>query len=491
MGIIINQSIRNAVISYSGIILGFISTVILFPHILGAERFGLTRTLIAIMTICVQLVNVGIPNSIIKFFPALSDKTKNPPGLYWIFIIPPLIGFIIYGIIFLFLKDFILGLYVDSSLLTNYYHFIIPLVFSLAAFGILNSFLTASLDTVFASFLRDVLIRVVVIIDLILFYFEIINFDQFVLIFVLNYSLQYILLFIYALKKRYINFRPSRKPIDKLARKDISQYSFFAFFSGFTMILVGNIDLIMVDIFKGLEQTGVYAVALYVGAIISIPRRSIAKISFPIISNSFKKNDFDNIRNIYTQSSLNQLLVGLLIYIGILSNLENLYSLLPNTFADGATVIIIIGLANLFDISTGANGQIIISSQYYKFDFIASLILMITSIILNLLLIPIYGLTGAAIATASSIFIYNAIKMVFVWMKFKMHPFKWSTLAIITLGISILFLISLVPMLFNNYIDIVLRSSLITLTYMAFVWVFNLSDEINSTIKRLIARIGL
>ena len=488
MGIIINQSIRNAIISYSGIIIGFISTIILFPFILGAERFGLTRTLIAIMTICVQLVNLGIPNSIIKFFPFLAEKTKNPQGLFWLFIIPPSIGLFVFVLIFLGFKDTVLGFYSDSSLLTDYYYFIIPLVFSVAAFGLLNSFIKASFNTVFASFLQEILLRLIVIADLILFYFGLVSFDQFIIIFVLNYTLQYIILFAYALQKGYLNFSPSKKPFDKTARKNISQYSFFAFFSGFTTILVGNIDLIMVDIFEGLEKTGVYAVALYVGAVISIPRRSISKISFPVISRSFKENDLNNIDDVYKKSSLNQLLIGLLIYIGVIANTDNLYALLPEVFAEGSIVIIIIGLANLFDVATGANGQIIISSKYYKFDFISSSILMIVSIILNAILIPVYGLTGAAIATASSIGIYNIIKMIYVWAKFGMQPFAWKTLGVIALGISVLYISTFLPQLSNIYFDVVIRSLLMAVLYMGSVWVFNLSEEINSVIKGVVKR---
>ncbi|HBZ37436.1 MAG TPA: hypothetical protein DEO59_02805, partial [Balneola sp.] len=307
--------------------------------------------------------------------------------------------------------------------------------------------------------------------------------------FVLNYTLQYIILFVYALQKGYLNFSPSKKPFDKTARKNITQYSFFAFFSGFTTILVGNIDLIMVDIFEGLEKTGVYAVALYVGAVISIPRRSISKISFPVISRSFKENDLNNIDDVYKKSSLNQLLIGLLIYIGVLANIDNLYALLPEVFAEGSIVIMIIGLANLFDVSTGANGQIIISSKYYKFDFISSSILMIVSIILNAILIPLYGLTGAAIATASSIGIYNIIKMIYVWVKFDMQPFGSRTLGVIALGISVFYISTLLPQLSNIYFDVVIRSIVMALLYLGSVWFFNLSEEINGIIKGVVKRI--
>ncbi len=489
MGIIINQSLRNAGISYIGIGLGFISSILLFPNILDTEKFGLTRSLLAISIISVQLVNLGLPNALIKFFPDLSEKDNRSEGLLWVFMIPPLVGFIVFCLVLLVFQNEVLSLYSSSSLLSEYYFYILPLVAFLASFALLNSFVKASLNTVFASFLQDIFLRLIIILDLGLYFFELISFDGFMLIFVGNYGLQYILLLLYALKNKYLCFSLTLSPFTPSKIKELSRYSVFAFFSGFTMILVGNIDLLMVDVFKGLEQTGIYAVALYVGAVIAIPKRTITKISFPIIAKSFKENDLANISNIYKQSSLNQFLIGILIYIGVLANMDNLYSMLPDTFEKGSIVIIIIGLANLFDMITGANGQIIISSKYYKFDFIASFILMTSAIILNLILIPEYGIAGAATATASSIFLFNFVKVIYVWIKFNMQPFSLNTLGIIVLGLSVLYLSSFLPKLSSIYLDIPVRSLLMATLYLGSVWFFNLSDEVNTLMKNFFIKL--
>ena len=149
------------------------------------------------------------------------------------------------------------------------------------------------------------------------------------------------------------------------------------------MILVNNIDLIMVDMFEGLQNAGIYALAMYMGTVITVPRKSLAKIIHPILTKSFNENNLVESKRIYTQSSINQLLFSLIIYIGILTNLDDLYRLLPNEFSEGKPVIAILGLAYLFDLATGSNGQIIITSKYFRFDFISSLVLMIAAVLLN------------------------------------------------------------------------------------------------------------
>ena len=48
MGIIEKQSVRNLILIYFGVALGFISTLYLFPFILTTQEYGLTRILLSI-----------------------------------------------------------------------------------------------------------------------------------------------------------------------------------------------------------------------------------------------------------------------------------------------------------------------------------------------------------------------------------------------------------------------------------------------------------
>ncbi|MDZ7690389.1 MAG: polysaccharide biosynthesis C-terminal domain-containing protein [Balneolaceae bacterium] len=97
-------------------------------------------------------------------------------------------------------------------------------------------------------------------------------------------------------------------------------------------------------------------------------------------------------------------------------------------------VIIIIGVAKLIDMATGVNGQIILHSKHYRFDLYTMIFLVILTVATNYLLIPIYGILGAAIATALSILVYNLIKCIFVWITFSMQPFHWSSLAVLAIA---------------------------------------------------------
>ncbi len=445
--------------------------------------------MLAVMFIGSQLISLGLSSTIVKYFPFLSKKTENPKGLFLTFCIPVLLAFFAFTTAFLLLNQPILSLYSDTVLMTRYYYYILPLILFSALFGMLKSFISAMLDTVFASFLQEVLLRIIVIADLVLFYFEVIGFSGFVIIFVLNYGFQFLVLAAYGFQRNYLQLSFSTDFITKSIIKKITTFSTYSLLGGVTMMIVGNIDMLMLSALEGLSETGIYAIAFYVGSVISIPRKAISKISLPLIAQSFEKKEHFEISKLYKQTSLNQFLFGFLLFIGVWANMENLYQMLPEEYATGSLVILIIGVANLFDMVTGANSEIIISSPFYRFGLYFSFFLVGLTITLNLLLIPIYGIVGAAFATACALFIYNLAKLIFVWNKLSIQPFSWKIMGVLLNGILVLSLSFYLPQFDNIYIDIGIRSTLITIFYSVIIWTFNLSSEFKEAVKGILTKI--
>jgi len=440
--------------------------------------------MLAFMLVGVQFVLLGGANALIRFFPELSKKTGQPKSIFFFFLLPVLTGFGLFSAFFLLFQEQVIAFYNNDTLFSEYAVYALPLILFMALFTILDSYIKAALDTVFASFLLEVALRLIVFAGLLLFGLDLISFHTFIIIFVSNYGLQFLILGIYAVKKNLLTFSFPKELISKSLIKRIGSYGAFSFMSGLTIMLVGNIDVIMLGGLTDLAQTGIYAIAFYVGSVIAVPKKAVQKISFPVITNSFEENDLDNIAAIYRKSALNQLIFGLLIYIGVWANLDNLFSMLPQSYAAGASAILIIGAANLFDLATGTNGQIIFASRHYRFDLVATIFLVILAVILNFIFIPKFGITGAAIATASSIFLYNLIKLMYVWHKFAMQPFSMKIPVLVLTGALVLYVITFLPPFDFVYLDIMIRSGIITLLYMLAVLFFNLSEDITNLIKQ-------
>jgi len=485
LGVIKQQSIVNTFITYIGIVLGFISTIYLYPNFLEPDQYGLTRLLLSVSFVFTQFAHLGMNNTAIRFFPYFEDENNDHNGFLFLVLVVPITGFILFlGVIFFF-DDLLISYYDTSTYFGDYYLLLIPIVFGLLYFEVINSYVRARLHSVPGSVISEVILRVITILLLVLFWYEWITFEQFMIAFACSYIVQPLLLLLFLFVKGELFLKPNFAYLKTTLVKRMANYGLFAVLGGMTTLIVNNIDIIMLGSLAGLTETGVYAIAFYIGSVIIVPQRSLGKIAPSVVAKHLKEKNYEEIERIYKSSSINQMVPGLLIFIGVVANLHNLNDILPDAYASASPVIIIIGLSKLIDMTAGINGAIILNSKYYRFDLISMIILIIFSISLNYWLIPILGMTGAAIATATSLFLYNLIKGIYVWIKFKMQPFSSKILVLIGFS-SILLFGSLQTAYFDNtYLDIFIRSVAITLIYSFGVLSLNISHEVNSIWKDL------
>ena len=107
------------------------------------------------------------------------------------------------------------------------------------------------------------------------------------------------------------------------------------------------------------------------------------------------------------------------------------------------------------------------------------LMLVFFTIVLNMIFIPLYGITGSAIATLLSITIYSVAKLMFVVKRMHLYPFTIQTIysILITAILFVLFYFWQFP--FHPIISIGLKSILVTVLYVYLNYKFVISIEIN------------
>ena len=101
MGIIEKQATQNALYSYLGAILGFIS-VLWLSHSLSTDENGLIRILISISTLLAQFSSLGFSAVTTRLFPYFRNKDKGHHGFLFYAIIVSLVGFLLCWIVFIF-----------------------------------------------------------------------------------------------------------------------------------------------------------------------------------------------------------------------------------------------------------------------------------------------------------------------------------------------------------------------------------------------------
>ncbi len=486
MGIIVRQSIFNSIITYIGIGLGFILTVLLYPHILDPEQYGLTRVLISASLIFSQFAHLGFQNLVLRYYPFFKEASeKNHGFLFWVITVP-LVGFALFSILFFLFDDLLVKFYSDRSpLFVSYYLWILPLTLFILYFEVLNNYLRSLRDSTTGSFVNEVSQRLFAILFLGLYFFEWITFPQFVLLFVVSYASQPLLILVQIFRKGEFQIRPNFEILRKPLVRGMANYSLYSLLGGLTTVLVWNVDILMLGSMAGLESTAIYAIAFYIGSVIAVPQRSIEKIAGPLISDFIKKKDWKGVGEIYVKTSLNQLLLGLLIFGLIWSAIDELFMLLPEVYSAGKWVVFIIAIGKLIEVGSGANSVILLNSKHYRVSFYTNIILVLITVAANYILIPMYGIEGAAIASALALFVYNCVKYLYIRFKIGLGLFKLNTLIVLVLGVAALYISSDLQPFSNFWIDTPLRMILFLTLFLFPALYFKLSPDLNKLISNL------
>ena len=490
MNRILKQSFWSTIIIYIGVVLGFINSIFLFPKFLSPDQIGLIRQIISASTILIPLTTFGVGASYIKFYP-IFKKNKNEKNEYFTFYF--LIISISYLLIFSilnFLFNDIKNLFTEKSeLLFQYFDILLLILLFMSFTSLFEAFLRSRYNTIMNNYVNGVSNRLLTSISIIIFSYGLISFNDLIFLQPLIYFIGLLIIIFYSYKiEKFtinLNFQNIKESFNK-----IINFNAYSFLGAFSTMLVLNVDVLMVTSILGLTETGIYTTAFYIGMIIEIPRRAISQISTPYISENLKNNNYSKIEKNYRDVSLHQSMIGVIFLVLILINLDNIYNIIPNTekFISGKNVVYIIGISKLIIMSFSYNSELISLSKYYRFTVITILSLALLTIILNVLLIPLYGMEGAAIASLISITIFNIIKFLYIKLKMKISPFSIDTFKIILIGIFIYYFSSFIPQFENIYLDIILKSIITISFYISILYSLRISPAFNKMMKKVIGK---
>ena len=250
-----------------------------------------------------------------------------------------------------------------------------------------------------------------------------------------------------------------------------------------------DIDKTMLNQYIEIEKIAYYTVAGFMATVIAVPSRAMHQITYPITAKLMTQGKHEELNDLYKKTSITLQIVGGLVFVGILVNLNQVYLLLPGNYKEGVFVVFVLGFSKYFDLILGNNNAIIFNSKYYRAVLFLGLLLGFLAITLNAIFIPLYYIKGAAIATLISITLYSIAKLLFVVLRMNLYPFTVNTIYAFVIGSVCFFLFYFWDFSFHPIVNIGLKSVLVSLVYVGLVYKFNLSKEINTVIEKLLKRI--
>ena len=485
MGIVLNQSLKNTIITYIGFAIGGISTIFLFPSILGKTYYGLSNYILSCANVIMPLFAIGMQNTLVKFYSQC--KTEKEQNQFLSFsVLFPLVLTIPLLLLGLFFYDEISLFVTKKNPIVKEFIYLIPFIgLCMAYFEIFYAWARVHMHSVFGNFIKEVGLRLFSLVALVGMYLGWITAIEFIYLTAGIYFVALLITMLYAFRVKKPDFQLSI-PHNV---KGILEYTFYIILSGSVANLLLDGDKIMLNQYMDIGNIAFYSVATYIALVISVPSRAMHQIVYPITAKLMHENKHDELNDLYKKTSLNLQIVGGFVMLCIFVNIDQLYEMLPKDYAGGIWIVFIIGISKYFDLILGNNNAIIFNSKYYRMVLFLGLMLVFFTIVLNRIFIPLYGITGSAIATLLSITIYSVAKLMFVVKRMHLYPFTIQTVysIIITAILFVLFYFWKFP--FHPILGIVLKSILVTILYVYINYRFSISKEINQVLHSLIKKL--
>ncbi|WP_242499192.1 hypothetical protein [Flavobacterium sp. 140616W15] len=182
MGIILNQSIKNTIITYLGFGIGAINTLFLFPVILGDVYYALTGYISSASNIIMPLLAFGMQNTLIKFYSQYqTEEEKNGFLSFTVFV--PILFFIPISLVSLYFYQDITFFVSKKNKIVKSFILLIPLIgLCMGYFEIFYAWARVNMHSVFGNFIKEVGIRLLSLIALISVYYKLITIQSFLYI---------------------------------------------------------------------------------------------------------------------------------------------------------------------------------------------------------------------------------------------------------------------------------------------------------------------
>ncbi len=490
MGLIVRQSIITTIISYIGVAIGYVNLLYLYPRFLSPEQVGLMRTLQDSAILMAQFAQFGLAQSIIRFFPRFREQADGGKGFINLVLASGLGTFGLFLIVFFSFQSSILSYFAANAAdFIRYTSLALWLTFITVMTTLLEVYSRSLLRNVLPNFLKEILVRLLLGLLALLYFRGMLDFSQVMTGSVLIYVFALAVLFGALAAEGRVGIKFSWR-LEPSLRKEIIRFSLLSFAGTAGMIVIGKVDSIMVAGLLGLAPVAVYTTAFYMATVIEIPKRAMTQVATPLISRGFEKNDMNEIRTIYHKTALNQFIIGTLLLIGIAANIDNLFHFMPKgeIYSAGKWVVLIVGAGKLVDMLFGPSSEIIVYSKYYAFNIVLIVLLAVLIVTANNILIPRYGINGAAAGAALTMVVFNVVKYVYIWSRLGLQPFNRKFAQVLNVG-AVAWTASMVLPQFDGILtDMIIRSAVITAVYSALVVGLKISAEVNTLAGKLTGR---
>jgi O-antigen/teichoic acid export membrane protein len=486
LGIVQRQGLRNTFISYVGLGIGFVNTTLVLPRLLAPAQLGLTSVLVSLATMGALVSALGFTNTTMRYFPYFRNRETGHSGFLPLLLGLPLALFVVVAGLLWLGQPLVLRWYAhDAALLGPHYSVMLGLAFCILLYNLLEAYTKSLFHTSFSSLMTDVVQRLLIVSSAVLYGAGYLSFEGFVLAYLGSYAFIAVALLVYLSVIGELHLRPTRAVLQVRPMGELVRFGSFALLGNISGTLLVTIDSLMLGS-HSFADAGIYTIALNISTALAVPFRALYKTAYPLIAEYWKEGATDKMLDFYRRTTRLNTALGVYLALGIGLNLPFIYSLIHRPeYATGTVAVLLLLAGRLTDGITGVNGIIVVTSPRYRYDLLFNVGLSGLIIVLNYLLIPRMGLTGAALSNALALSSINLARTWFVWRSYGWQPFDRRIGYILLLAIGAAAVAWAIPTPPNSWLTLLLRGGVLTALYAVGLLVTGIVPEVSALARKV------
>lgn len=488
MGIVFRQSIKGTLVLFFGVLLGAAFTY-LTSLIIPLQALGGSRNMLTQGAVCQLFFLMGTGSLIQTFSQRYLENDPRKPVLVTLSLCTPILTAILFSIPYFLFRGVVLSRYQidDRPFLDRYYALTLGLSIILSYMTLLEHYLASQYKIAASVFMREVVLRIGLLLLLGAFWLQWISFHYYIIGMVLVHIIP--LAGLVFLSKRTNGFYISNRwsVFSKAEYKEIVHYSWYHMLTGVSLNLLSFLDVLIIPPLApaGLGAVPVYTNAQFFVALMMVPYRAMAGAAFPKLNEAWLSRDTDRLNILFNRAGLNMLVVAVGMWLLVCSNMHNAVALFPPQYAQMLPIVLILSIGRMVDMSTGLNTELISITNYYKFNFRMSVILLVSVLVFDRIFIPKAGIFGAAWVASLTLVAFNIVKMIYLYSKTGLHPFSKGSIIVILAGALAFCAGWLMPHLSNPFVDAAIRSALVLAIWGGILFVLKPVPDLTHFLKEM------
>ncbi len=229
--------------------------------------------------------------------------------------------------------------------------------------------------------------------------------------------------------------RPSKTASSRTAQRQLANANPRGFWrfttprgvANLASITLQRIDIVLVAIMRGPAEAAVYTAATRFLVAGQLGNMAISMAAQPRFTELFSTGDRRNANVIYRVTTAWLILLTWPLYLLAVVYGPQVLAIFGRLYSAGAAVMVILGLTQLFATACGQVDMVLITTGRSSWSLANGLLAVGINIGADLILIPRYGITGAAIGWAVAIVISNLMPLGQLAAVFRLHPIGRAT----------------------------------------------------------------